>query len=87
MVNLMSRPSSSRNYDKPVEKGFPIAVPREIVIGHKKALDVLRIVLADDTFQIVRGAVAAPLGVCEAQEAIIRQEHGVPAKGLCAERQ
>jgi len=36
-----------------VEQQFPIAIPREIVIRYEEALDALRVILADDLFEIV----------------------------------
>src|SRR6185312_13108833 len=39
--------------NKAVEQQFPIAIPREIIIRYEEAFDALRMILANDLFEIV----------------------------------
>src|SRR5208337_457186 len=45
--------------DDPVEQDLPIRVAGEIVVGDEEPVDALRLVGADDLFEIVGGAEAA----------------------------
>ena len=58
-----------------VEQQFPIAITREIVIRDEEAFDALRVILADDLFEIV-GRAKPPLAALhvddDAERALIR---------------
>jgi hypothetical protein len=69
--------------DDPIEQHFPVAVAREIVVRDDEAADVLRMVFADDSFDVV-GCPAAALAALHIDDRAERTLVGTAAAEIHA---